>query len=134
MRATMLLMAEAFPTWSLPAALIATTVTGATQIPMPMPTTRSAGRTPCQYGVAAPGSASSRYPDPAISAPAMRGRRGPNRSTSPPAQRESAEITTTQGNRALPASNGRNPCTCMSRKGTKKSEPDKAAQSRNVNI
>src|SRR5882724_1212763 len=110
-RETALLMPEATPACDCGTELMMVVVSGATLIAMPRPNTTTPGKKPDQYPAPVPGIEKSAKPAAAIVGPAKSGGRGPNFAIKPPDQRESANMISTNGNKAAPAAVGEKPCT-----------------------
>src|SRR5579884_2729933 len=105
-RATALFTPDATPLFSVSTASNTVVVSGATNSVPPIPSSTAAGKYVVQYDPPIPGSANAANPSAAKSAPAVIGMRAPTCATRPPDQRESANISRTNGNIAAPAAVG----------------------------
>ncbi len=106
MRATALFTPDATPLFSVSTASNTVVVSGATKNAPPMPSSSAAGKYVVQYEPPMPGSANATNPAAATSAPTTSGMRAPMCAVSPPDQRDSVNISTTNGSSAPPAAVG----------------------------
>src|ERR1700681_2547210 len=99
-RATALFTPDATPLFSVSTASKTVVVSGATKNAPPIPSSSAPGKYVVQYEPPIPGTANAANPAAATSAPTTSGTRAPMRAVSPPDQRDSVNISTTNGSRA----------------------------------
>ena len=102
-RDTALLMPDATPASPGGTELITTVTSGVTEIDIPSPITRKAGKNVAQYRPPVPGNVASAKPPAVISGPATSSTLGPRRGTSAPAHRDRIAIVKMKGSQAAPA-------------------------------